>query len=319
MATPLSAGQFLAALKTEGLKVVELSGWATHNRNSKGPWGPMNGVMIHHTGSDTTDPLGYVRNVLWSGYSTLPGPLCHSGIDASGRVYLTGYGRANHAGGGDPNSLNSVVNESFSGELKPRVGNSNGVDGNSHFYGVEVMYSGGHAMAAAQRDAAIRWAAALCKAHGWSAKSVIGHREWSSDKWDPGAESMDQFRRDVQSRIDGGVAAKPVPPVIVVSPVAKPVPEPEVVVETIDNSQEEYLMAHLYKIANVSEAAGGKAYGQIVVRDDGQFVSLGNPTNSKAVAAFIAVMGGKLSNISTDELKLVKAILEQFDTPAPTA
>src|SRR5690606_39509846 len=33
MATPLSAARFLAALKAEGLTVVEVGNWRTHNRN----------------------------------------------------------------------------------------------------------------------------------------------------------------------------------------------------------------------------------------------------------------------------------------------
>ncbi|MGW2512542.1 hypothetical protein ACWC0A_24770 [Streptomyces scopuliridis] len=36
------------------------------------------------------------------GHSTLPGPLCHGVIGKDGVVHLVGYGRANHAGGGDP-------------------------------------------------------------------------------------------------------------------------------------------------------------------------------------------------------------------------
>ena len=31
------------------MTVVEVGDWRTHNRNHKGPWGPVHGVMIHHT------------------------------------------------------------------------------------------------------------------------------------------------------------------------------------------------------------------------------------------------------------------------------
>src|SRR5690606_19298284 len=74
MAQPLSASGFLKALKAEGLTVVEVGDWRDHSRNHKGPWGPVHGVMIHHTvtkGSQTT------VDICRRGYSGLPGPLCH--------------------------------------------------------------------------------------------------------------------------------------------------------------------------------------------------------------------------------------------------
>ena len=49
MSSPMSASSFLKALKDEGLTVVQVGDWRTHNRNHKGPWGPVHGVMIHHT------------------------------------------------------------------------------------------------------------------------------------------------------------------------------------------------------------------------------------------------------------------------------
>ncbi|MFD9674990.1 N-acetylmuramoyl-L-alanine amidase, partial [Streptomyces sp. NPDC059981] len=55
MSAPMSADRFLAALRAEGLTVVEVGNWRTHNRNHKGPWGPVNGVMIHHTVTQGTD------------------------------------------------------------------------------------------------------------------------------------------------------------------------------------------------------------------------------------------------------------------------
>jgi hypothetical protein len=55
MSSPLSASTFLEALANEGLTVVQAGDWHTHNRNHKGPWGPVNGVMIHHTATRGTD------------------------------------------------------------------------------------------------------------------------------------------------------------------------------------------------------------------------------------------------------------------------
>lgn len=203
MAALLSALAFQTALAREGCKVVPLPGWDTHNRDAGHTPLTPNGVMIHHTGSDTTDPFGYAKNILWSGYAGLPGPLCHAGGAPDGTLILVGHGRANHAGGGDQASLDAVIADAapLTGELRPRFGNSNGVDGNSRFYGLEIMYSGGHPMTPEQRVAAVKFAAALCRAHAWSAASVIGHKEWSSDKVDPGQCPMDVFRRDVAAAL----------------------------------------------------------------------------------------------------------------------
>lgn len=110
MAAPLSAASFISALRAEGLTVVEVGNWRTHNRNSKGSWGPMNGVMVHHT---VTKGTPSTVQLCKDGHSTLPGPLCHGVIGKDGRVYLVGYGRANHAGGGDLDVLNAVIAESY--------------------------------------------------------------------------------------------------------------------------------------------------------------------------------------------------------------
>ncbi|MEU2730124.1 peptidoglycan recognition family protein [Streptomyces griseoviridis] len=191
MADPMTATQVVAQLKKWGIRYVEIPGWSTHNRNQKGAWGPVNGFILHHTGADVANASAksYAASTLFKGLSDLPGPLCQFSIGADGTVYLVGWGRANHAGGGDPAVLQHVVDEDYTGQLKPTRGNSNGTDGNSRFYGVEIQYSGSHAMADAQYATALRLSAAICDFHGWSEKSVIAHGEWSSDKWDPGYAS----------------------------------------------------------------------------------------------------------------------------------
>ena len=102
MATPLSASQLLRALREEGLSVVEHQNWRTHNRNSKGLWGPVYGVMIHHT---VTSGTAYSVKLCYDGHTNLPGPLCHGVIAKDGTLYLVGSGRANHAGLGDADVL----------------------------------------------------------------------------------------------------------------------------------------------------------------------------------------------------------------------
>ncbi|MFE7402111.1 N-acetylmuramoyl-L-alanine amidase [Streptomyces sp. NPDC057557] len=201
MAVPLSADRLLQALRAEGVRVVEVGNWRTHNRNHKGAWGPVNGSLVHHTVTRGTDST--VR-IVRDGYADLPGPLCHGMIAKDGWVHLVGWGRTNHAGGGDPRVLDQVIAESYSGRpTPPTKGNSNGVDGNAHFYGWECenLGDGKDSWPKAQYDAIVRVQAALCRAHGWSAKSVIGHREWSADKIDPRGIDMPLLRADVAERL----------------------------------------------------------------------------------------------------------------------
>ncbi|WP_371795973.1 N-acetylmuramoyl-L-alanine amidase [Streptomyces sp. NBC_01718] len=179
MATPLTAARFLDALRGERVNVVEVGSWRTHNREGHGSWGPMHGVMIHHTVTSGTD--NSVR-ICRDGYSTLPGPLCHGVIDKAGRVHLVGYGRANHAGLGDDDVLAAVIAE----RALPADNEAN-TDGNSHFYGFECINlgDGKDPWPEVQVEAIARAAAGICRAHGWGAESVIGHNEWQPGKVDP--------------------------------------------------------------------------------------------------------------------------------------
>lgn len=212
MAEPMSAGQIITQLKNWRIPFKEYKNWNTHNRNHKGPWGGVNGFMIHHTGSDGTDQ----RELLYNGFSDLPGPLCHFGLDQKGVIHLIGWGRANHAGGGDPNVFKKVVDENYTGILKPQYhdGSPGAVDGNRHFLGVEIWYSGSHEMTAAQMQTLLNLSAAICKFHGWSSKSVIAHGEWSDWKWDPGRSKgvmyrMDVLREEIKNRIKEGPMTTP--------------------------------------------------------------------------------------------------------------
>ncbi|MER7930469.1 peptidoglycan-binding protein [Streptomyces sp. NPDC096057] len=196
MATPLSADSLVAALRAEGVSVVEHEGWRTHNRNSKGSWGPVNGVVIHHTvTSGTTASV----NLCYNGHSELPGPLCHGVIAKDGTVYLVGNGRANHAGSGDGDVLAAVVAE----KATLPAPNENNTDGNVHFYGFECVNlgDGKDPWPAVQLEAMVRASAALCRAHGWSARSVIGHKEWTNTKIDPKGFAMSDFRSRVEARL----------------------------------------------------------------------------------------------------------------------
>ncbi|MCX4698633.1 peptidoglycan-binding protein [Streptomyces sp. NBC_01373] len=206
MATPLSADALVSALRAEGVTVVEHPGWRTNNRNHKGSWGPVNGVIIHHT---VTSGTAATVNLCFNGRSDLPGPLCHGVIAKDGTVHLVGNGRANHAGSGDGDVLNAVVTE----RTPLPSPNENDTDGNVHFYGFECVNlgDGKDPWPEAQLDATARAAAALCRAHGWSAGSVIGHKEWTSAKIDPRGFTMTDFRARVTTRLGKKPTSAPRP------------------------------------------------------------------------------------------------------------
>ncbi|MFD6426720.1 peptidoglycan-binding protein [Streptomyces sp. NPDC060198] len=199
MATPLSADTLLKALRDEGLKVVEYKSWRTNNRDHKGPWGPVNGVMIHHT---VTSGTPNSVELCYSGRSDLPGPLCHGVIDKEGTVHLVGNGRANHAGLGDGDVLRAVIAEAAA----LPADNEADTDGNARFYGFECVNlgDGQDPWPAAQLLAIERAAAAVCRAHKWSERSVIGHLEWQPGKVDPRGFPMTAMRDRIGVRLGAG-------------------------------------------------------------------------------------------------------------------
>lgn len=231
MATPLSADRLVKVLRDAGLKVVEVPGWRTNNRNHKGAAGPRYGVMLHHT--VTTGTASSVR-LCFNGHSTLPGPLCHGVIDKAGVIHLVGNGRANHAGLGDDDVLKAVISE------RPLpADNEANTDGNSAFYGFECVNlgDGKDPWPLAQVEAAIKASAAICKAHGWGERSIIGHLEWQPGKVDPrgpGWPGMDKARARAKRYIDGTEGApKPPAPKPPVPPKEKPVQYTQIHRETL--------------------------------------------------------------------------------------
>ncbi|MEV0041204.1 peptidoglycan-binding protein [Streptomyces sp. NPDC050804] len=206
MATPLTAAKLLKALRDEGLEVVEHRSWRTHNRNHKGPWGPLHGVMIHHT---VTSGTASSVELCYNGHSTLPGPLCHGVIAKDGSVHLVGNGRANHAGLGDDEVLRAVIAES----ALPADNEAN-TDGNRYFYGFECVNlgDGKDPWPAVQLEAVEKAAAAICRAHGWSHRSVIGHKEWQPGKVDPRGFTMESMRERIKDRLAAAPTTPPKPP-----------------------------------------------------------------------------------------------------------
>lgn len=204
--TPLSANGIRSALRKFGVKFNEIPGWETRNRGLRGNgWGPVNGFVVHHTGDDAPDDAD--ERVVCNGRSDLPGPLAQFGLRDDGTVDLIGLGRANHAGSGDSTVYAAVRDETYVNY--PPKPTKNDYDGNGVFYGVETYYSGSHKPV--QYDAMVNLCAAICDAHGWTAKSVIGHKEWTNQKVDPGSVDMAQFRSDVNARMKAVNTVKPAP------------------------------------------------------------------------------------------------------------
>lgn len=245
MANPLTAAAFLNALRAEGLTVVEVASWRTHNRNAKGAWGPVNGVIVHHT---VTSGTAKTVQICKDGYEGLPGPLCHGVIGKDGVVYLVGMGRANHAGGGDPVVLGQVIAENYgTAPTKPTKGNSDGVDGNSRFYGFECenLGNGKDPWPTKQVEAIVRASAAVCRAHEWGPKSVIGHLEWSDDKTDPRGFTMASIRERVAERLKHAANWNP----------STPTPPPVSTIETRLAALEKLVAAQDKRIAALEKKA----------------------------------------------------------------
>lgn len=197
MSTPMTADQQLAQFKKWNITTKETDGWRTHNRAGHGAWGNVHGLVVHHTGSDSTDQVALLRD----GYSELPGPLVQWGLAQDGIVYMIGNGRCNHAGAGDPDVLAAVIAENY--DAYPPTDKVATVDGNAVFYGVEIWYSGSHGMTKAQYSTLLKLGAAVIDFHGWTQKSVIAHGEWQPGKWDPGYADgkmmdMNAVRNDIR-------------------------------------------------------------------------------------------------------------------------
>lgn len=188
----ISHQQLLAALAAEGVKVVQVRAtdpetgrvedWTEHNRAGHGPWGDMNGQLNHHTGPFSS--VAGMVSLIWRGRAGLPGPLATGTVAPDGTVYLTGWGRSNHAGSGSAVVHQHVVNEDYDAATELTPG-ADSVDGNSHYYGWEVMHPGdGSPYPDTQIQALVKINAAVCRAHGWNEHSCIHHKEWTRRKID---------------------------------------------------------------------------------------------------------------------------------------
>ena len=202
--TPMTRNQWKAQLKKFNVPFREVHTFKDRNSGRDDEtglrFGPVAGVIIHHTGSDGSDKAN--RDLIVRGRSDLPGPLATCGLNDDGVIDLITTGRANHAGAGDRMVLGAVVNQSY-GSYPPKPQRAREtVDGNDYFYGLEAYYFKNLTKKA--YASMVGFAAAICDFHGWNADSVIGHKEWTSRKVDPNKIDMKDFRKDVQAALAKG-------------------------------------------------------------------------------------------------------------------
>ncbi|WP_326730226.1 N-acetylmuramoyl-L-alanine amidase [Streptomyces phaeochromogenes] len=198
MATPMTADQWLRALRAEGVTdIVEMPGWRTNNRNRIKAFTDVHATMVHHTAGEGAG----LPALLFKGRADLPGPLCHDYLTRTGRLYLVGNGRANHAGTVARNAYDAVLNER---PTHPSPDAAEPLDGNSLSYGLEVENSGvvGRDWTAKQYDVAVRVQAARCRFHRWSANSVWAHKEATRRKPVDPRIPMNAFRAAVAERLE---------------------------------------------------------------------------------------------------------------------
>ena len=219
MAKPMTPNQLLAALKAEGLTVVEYIGWrdrcrchsGSHEKNigwlgntaSRG-WGDVNGTLTHITAGGLGG--GSVESYIARIINGDPNVLCKAQfvIAPNGVVYLNSAGRSNHAGtvGSDVRAHMIVADFSLSDDFDNRF-TGGAVDGNAFTYGIENIGVG--YITAAQRTASVKVNAAIARHYAWGGRESVGHGEVSNrrGKADPNLH-MGDFRRAVIARVKAG-------------------------------------------------------------------------------------------------------------------
>lgn len=214
MSVPMTHNQFLAQANKWGLKLetTRHPDWFRRNRDSVRAFGPVHGVVIHHTGSTTQ--LSMV-DYCYRGDPErgLGGPLALGVITDDGLVHMVGWGRANTQGAGDGKVLEAMK----AGRVPPFPPGPDTADGNSCFYGWEFCSAGQYdPFTPAQFDAAVRLCCALLDFHGWAVQSsIIGHFQWTRRKTgdpddrptaDSSGESLDWpvFLAAVKARLTAG-------------------------------------------------------------------------------------------------------------------
>lgn len=187
------------------------TGWETRGYGPGSISDPQ-GIIVHHTGSDAQSD-SYLHFLAIDGRPPdVPAPLCNWSTDMDGDLWLIAAEKANHAGMGSSATLAKIKGGSTGydwRDVEIRPGPDD-INGNTKYYGNEVRFDGGQPMTAAQWKTVILSCAAVCDFHNWGAWRVIGHREHTSRKPDPGHTLMYMIRRDVAAALAAGPGNWPV-------------------------------------------------------------------------------------------------------------
>ena len=206
MAKPMTLGQITTAYTKWHVPYKIYPGAATRGR--PGGITDAGGITKHHTGGGSAS-ASYLKFLFETGRPAegIPGPLCSEATAPEGVVWIGAVGRANHAGSGSKATHDHVVAENYPGYTAEMHPGPDGFNGNAVYYGDEMIYSGTVPPTARQYRCSVLSAAARCDFHGWSALSVLAHREHSRRKSDPYGINMATMRKDIAACLKAGPAA----------------------------------------------------------------------------------------------------------------
>jgi hypothetical protein len=180
-----------ALMRSVGLTVNESPHWRTRaSRDQQGYFKPV-GIIMHHTVGLGQAVLNDIRINVKANFF----------VDKAAAITVVAGGRANHAGFGAQLVLDETRRGVVPSGTAAARGLTDGPSGNGHFYGFENENRGDgrDPWPDVQITTMVTAAAALCRRHGWTAKRVIGHSEWTRRKVDPRGIDMNDLRTRVQA------------------------------------------------------------------------------------------------------------------------
>lgn len=260
----------------------------------RGPLGEMYAYVVHHTGSDSQSDA-YLKFLAIDGRPDLPPPLCNDSTDMDGDVWLIAAGRANHAGAGSSRTRAAVLKATYTGNLTPGPDDLGGTACNGSTYGNEVRFDGGQPMTRAQWVSTVLDAASVCDWHGWSEHHVIGHKEHTGRKPDPGSTVMALLRADVRVALKAGPGNWPVP--------------------ATDTEDDVTTPAQMAELKNFTEART-QAYAAWVAKHNDSMLAKATSQIGNAISAFAAAE--KVDDAKTDKaLGELRALVEELTKQDP--
>lgn len=202
MARQMTPDQMLTQLRKWKVQFREFPGWRTRG------YGPdsisdAEFIVLHHTGSEAQSD-SYLDFLANQGRPDVPPPLCNTSTDMDGDLWLIAAERANHAGRGSSAVLTKVKGGNYDWRNTTLQPGPDDYTGNSYSYGDEIRFDGSHPMTRAAWVTTVLWCASVCDFHNWGAWRVIGHKEHTSRKPDPGSTLMYMIRRDVDAALKAG-------------------------------------------------------------------------------------------------------------------